>query len=695
MSDDNSISMYKNAERLKLMTKQQEVKRTNKRNFFNRSLQRQILIPFLTLIILSGIILSFTNYTLSKDSLINEKVQSIEVQMENLNDTFDTFFVNKENILHRLSTNKLFTDYHDKEYDSLIDYIKETVDADDVITNLYRVAEADGQAIIYPEADLGDSDGRTRDWYKDAVASTDEIVWSEPYIDEATDQMVVTASQAFYKSGKLVGVIGADILVDKLIEMTDKIKTSESGYTMIISQNDQFILHPNPELLQQSMENEAYYQSIKAKDQGLITFEDKDEDVFLGYQTNETSGWIIAEAAYEKDFRNIANQIILPIVITLVIIMILAVIVSFIQTKRITKPIRQLQTSMKEIEKGNLLAKTDITATNEIGELAQSFTHMINQMRQTMIQVRNVSSNVAEASHTLVASAEENTAASNEVATTMEQIATGAVEQAEMMEQNAIATEQLSQLISQIESHNKQVYDSANVMNEVSVSGAETVKVLHTQSEETGEITKDVVHAIQSLDEKSANISNIVTQIADIASQTNLLALNAAIEAARAGENGRGFAIVAEEVRRLAEQSEHALGDISHLIDEMQIETKHSVSLIERTDNVIQSQTAIVNDTGQAFTSIQETIERNNQLIRKVMDVMESVISQEDVISTNTENIAAISEETAAGTEEVAASVEQQTASMEQLNHLSGELENYAREMQDEISIFIIEESDQ
>src|SRR5699024_1481338 len=134
----------------------------------------------------------------------------------------------------------------------------------------------------------------------------------------------------------------------------------------------------------------------------------------------------------------------------------------------------------------------------------------------------------------------------------------------------------------------------------------------HHQSEETGKITTEVVHAIQLLDQKSTNIGNIVTQITDIANQTNLLALNAAIEAARAGEHGRGFAIVADEVRILAEQTENSLGDISALIKEMQTETQHSVELIKKSDEVIHSQAAIVTETSQAFSSIQEMINRNN-----------------------------------------------------------------------------------
>lgn len=667
----------------------------SKGNIFNRSLQRQILFPFLTLIIASVVIISFTNYTINKNSLISEKATVIEVQMENLNDTFDTFFTNKENILNRFSQNSLIQNYQDDEYNELIDYLSATVDADDVIINMYRVEDTDGKTVIYPEADLTGFDGTTRDWYQASVEAEGDIVWSEPYVDMTTDQMVITASQAFYRNGQLTGAYGADILVDTLIDMTSKIKTSESGYTMIVSQNDNIILHPDEALQDTSIADQSYYDAIQSSgESGLVEFKENNDDVFLGYKTNGITGWIIAEAAFEKDFNKIANATIVPILIALGIIIILAVIVSIILTKRITNPIQQLQKVMKDVENGNLLARANVTVVNEIGELAQSFNHMVDQMRATMMKVKNVSINVSEASHTLVASAEENSASSNEVATTMEQIATGAVDQAEMMESNATATEQLSALITQIESHHKQVYEAADVMNDVSKSGIETVDILFNQSVETGKITKEVVHAIQSLDQKSANISNIITQITDIASQTNLLALNAAIEAARAGEHGRGFAIVADEVRILAEQTENSLGDISTLIKEIQTETQHSVTLIKQTDEVIHSQAATVNETSQAFSSIQETIQKNNEFIQNVMTAMETVVDQERTISENTESIAAISEETAAGTEEVAASVEQQTASMEQLNHLAGELEIYSQEMQDEVSTFIIEDTE-
>src|SRR5699024_6940360 len=189
----------------------------------------------------------------------------------------------------------------------------------------------------------------------------------------------------------------------------------------------------------------------------------------------------------------------------------------------------------------------------------------------------------------------------NEVATTMEEIASGAADQSELVEQNNAATEILTEMTKQIEAQNNTMHKEAQTMTKVAEEGPATVGELRQQSEQTGEMTSEVVEAIHKLDERSTNINEIVHQISDIASQTNLLALNAAIEAARAGENGRGFAVVADEVRKLAEQSGSALGDISALISEMQDETRRTVSLVTKTSEVIEAQSDAVNETGKAF----------------------------------------------------------------------------------------------
>ncbi|WP_409254391.1 methyl-accepting chemotaxis protein [Bacillus sp. SCS-153A] len=316
---------------------------------------------------------------------------------------------------------------------------------------------------------------------------------------------------------------------------------------------------------------------------------------------------------------------------------------------------------------------------------------MLNQFKLMMKKVSDVSMQVTDASQTLVASSEENTAASNEVAITMEQIASGSGEQTSLLEKNSEATNHLAEMIRKVEEQSLEIQEKSDKLSTTSVEGMDKIQLLQKQFDRADEMMTEMVSAVGSLDAKSNNISAIVKTISEIASQTNLLALNAAIEAARAGEQGKGFAVVADEVRKLAEQSESALTQIGDIIGQMQNETKHTVGLITRTNEVMGEQGQAVTDTEGAFLTIKTVIDENNSKISEIVDSMKRMVEQKEVLVSNASHITSISQETAAGTEEVSASIEETTASMEQLNKLAEELDSHSREMRKELEKFIIE----
>ncbi|SFB39889.1 HAMP domain-containing protein, partial [Lentibacillus halodurans] len=341
--------------------------------FFGRRLQRKILIPFLILIVFTGSVIGFVSYEYSVNTTTEELTNNVESQMAGMNDSFELFFNHTDSTLNRLTSNELLLHYSPDERDALFQSFKETGDANEAILNIYTGIDETGEVIIYPDADLGDDfNPKERSWYQEAMEAEGSTIWTEPYTDEATGETIVSAAQAYYDNhDELIGVVSADVSVNTLLTMINEVEIGDSGYAVLFDQSGNYLAHPDESYIGQDVSEEGYYQEIEnAGEQGTFSYQFDGEDRLMAFAQNSTTGWTIAGTVNQGEIDQQAQGILIPIVITEGVLIVLAVVISFMITRRITKPINMVMNRMKQIANGDLSEEPlKTTSRDEIGQL--------------------------------------------------------------------------------------------------------------------------------------------------------------------------------------------------------------------------------------------------------------------------------------------------------------------------------------
>lgn len=376
---------------------------------------------------------------------------------------------------------------------------------------------------------------------------------------------------------------------------------------------------------------------------------------------------------------NIANVATILVGITLLLLI----------SKRITNHLRKVIHITSEVANGNLTVDSmDYHGKDEIGQLA----YAVNQMKKN---IRNILQKVADMSHTVSASSEELTQSANEVkegsvqaSYTMEELASGSESQASSASDLAERMNDFVDKINHSEQSGQDVASNSENVLSLTHDGSTLMRQSVEQMKRIDEIVKDAVHKVEGLDEKSNEISNLVSVIKDIADQTNLLSLNAAIEAARAGEHGKGFAVVADEVRKLSEQVTSSVGEITSIVSTIQTETGVVVTSLSTGYNEVQEGTYQIEKTGENFNIINDSMTDMASKISTISTNLKEVAENSSQMNNLVEEIASVSEESAAGVEEASASAQQTTSSMEEVARNANELAKLADQLNEELKIF-------
>ncbi|MBU2660416.1 methyl-accepting chemotaxis protein TlpC [Bacillus cabrialesii] len=392
--------------------------------------------------------------------------------------------------------------------------------------------------------------------------------------------------------------------------------------------------------------------------------------------------------ANQSILTSLTQSLFTQFAIVLVIVIIVSVILVLLFTRRINKRLNALKCAFESAGNGDMTIEVSDKSGDELSELSVYYNKMRIKLNDTIQTVQQSALQLASASQQLSAGAEETNQASAKITEAVQQIANGAQHQITRIENSESSLKQASADIRDISYNTAAIADKGQLAQSKADIGQKEISDVQAQMDAIHDSIQKSGEIIQQLDGRSKQIEQILSVITQIADQTNLLALNAAIEAARAGEHGKGFAVVADEVRKLAEESQQSAGQISKLIAEIQNDMDQSARSIEHVKTEAAEGVSMIQRTRDAFKEIAaatgEISVEISDLSASVSNISESAHQINDSFTANTADI----KESTENTRQAAALTEEQFAAMEEITAASETLSQLAEELTGIISQF-------
>lgn len=519
-------------------------------------------------------------------------------------------------------------------------------------SELQRLGRYEALSVVYPNGDAMHDDGTVvnvgdRDYVQRAFAGASTM--SDLIVNRATGTVVFGLVVPIKVDNQVVGVLMARVDAFALSEITDRLTFGGSGSAFVVSRDGAVLAGPVREyLLQQrnvftdTAELAPIGRAIRevgVGHTGIARYDYMGDILIAGFAPMPQTGWMIGIGALESEVTQDVRQLMHSVILISIGFVAAGIVVSIFVARKIASPLIQQKAVVEGIAQGDFTQTVPVKTRDEVGVLGRA-------LNQTVESMRHALGLTSETTDRVKSTSEELAAAAQEVSASIEQVAS--------------VTNEFSSTLDNLNSNAQKMNDRVQVISKQVTDGTSAIETITVQMNALRDSIQRMVLEVGELGNLSQQIGNIAGMIEEIAEQTNLLALNAAIEAARAGEHGRGFAVVADEVRKLAEQSSEATTEIGQLIKQIQARIVSTVKdMNEGSDQA-----------DQAIAQVNES----SVLLHNILGVVEQIMNQITEFSAALKQLNIGGHEVASATEEQAAAIEEVASSAQDLTEMSTRL---------------------